>query len=245
MFYGCATNAMNIDLVVFDMAGTTVRDDDAVNRCLREALSKHTVVTREDVNSVMGIPKPIAIQLLLEKRSGSHAISPALVTQVHDDFLQSMLQHYQSAPRIEPMPHTLEVFWQLKEAGLKIALDTGFSRPIVNAILERLGWNEGGLLDATVASDEVERGRPHPDLLLKAMALTGVSDPKLVAKVGDTPSDLQEGYAAGCGLVVGVTNGTHTQEQLLSHFHTHLIASLRELPEIVLGSHLLARSSQS
>ena len=226
---------MEIDLVVFDMAGTTVRDDDAVNRCLSEALANHSAVTRDEVNSVMGMPKPIAIQLLLEKRFGSAAVSAALVTQVHEDFLQRMLEHYRQAPDIEPMPHTLQSFWQLKEAGLKLALDTGFSRPIVNAILERLGWNEGGLLDATVASDEVERGRPHPDLVLKAMALTGVKDPKAVAKVGDTPSDLQEGHAAGCGLVVGVTNGTHTREQLLSHFHTHLISSLRELPQIVLG----------
>ena len=31
---------MKIELVVFDMAGTTVRDDDAVNPCLREALAR-------------------------------------------------------------------------------------------------------------------------------------------------------------------------------------------------------------
>jgi phosphonatase-like hydrolase len=229
---------MEIDLVVFDMAGTTVRDDDAVNRCLREALANHCVVTREAVNSVMGMPKPIALQLLLEERFGSAAVSSALVAQVHEDFLQRMLEHYGQAPGIEPMPHTLEAFWQLKEAGLKLALDTGFSRPIVNAILERLGWNEGGLLDATVASDEVARGRPHPDLALKAMALTGVNDPKTVAKVGDTPSDLQEGHAAQCGLVIGVTNGTHSREQLLAHYHTHLISSLGELPRIVMSSHL-------
>jgi phosphonatase-like hydrolase len=228
---------MNIDLVVFDVAGTTVRDDDAVNRCLRDALARHVVVTREEVNSVMGLPKPIAIQVLLDRAGSARPLEPGVVTEVHNDFVQSMVRHYQSAPGIEPMPATLETFWQLKEAGLKLALDTGFSRPILNAVLERLGWNEGGLLDATVASDEVERGRPHADLLLKAMSLTGLSNPQAVAKVGDTPSDLQEGHAAGCGLVIGVTNGTHTREQLLSHFHTHLIGSLKELPEILLAIH--------
>src|SRR5204863_826165 len=105
-----------------------------------------------------------------------------------------------------------------------------------------LGWNAGSLLDATVASDEVEHGRPHADLVIRAMSLTGVTEPKKVAKVGDTPSDLQEGHAAGCGLVVGVTNGTHTREELLAHFHTHLISSLRELPALVLGSPSLARA---
>ncbi|MCZ7635203.1 MAG: hypothetical protein M5U12_03590 [Verrucomicrobia bacterium] len=53
---------MKIELVVFDMAGTTVRDDDAVNLCLRDALHAGGIdVTRDEVNEVMGIPKPTAI----------------------------------------------------------------------------------------------------------------------------------------------------------------------------------------
>ena len=232
---------MSIELVIFDMAGTTVRDDDAVNICLREALAKHSPVTRDEVNSVMGLPKPIAIRLLLERKTpGGDPVQAELVNSLHEDFLARMLHHYRTAPGIEPMPHTLDTFCQLKEAGVHVALDTGFSRPIVDAILERLGWNEGGLLDATVASDEVARGRPHADLALKAMELTGIKNPKLVAKIGDTPSDLQEGSAAGCGLVIGVTNGSHTREQLAAHPHTHLIGSLRELPALVLASHFLA-----
>jgi phosphonatase-like hydrolase len=227
---------MNIDLVVFDMAGTTVRDDDAVNICLRDALATEVIVTREEVNSVMGLPKPVAIQQLLDRKEyRSKPAPPELVAAIHREFLARMIRHYQTAPRIEPMPHTLETFCQLKEAGVRLALDTGFSRQIVDAILERLGWNMGGLLDATVASDEVPRGRPHADLVLRAMALTRVTEPKRVAKVGDTPSDLQEGHAAGCGLVIGVTNGTHTREELLPHAHTHLIAGLNELPALVLG----------
>lgn len=227
---------MKIQLVVFDMAGTTVRDDDAVNTCLREALAPHIPVSREDVNTVMGLPKPVAIRELLQNKAKAGAqVRPELVNTIHEDFLGRMLRFYRTAPNVEPMPHTLEAFNQLKQADVRLALDTGFSRPIANAILERLGWN-GDLLSATVTSDEVRRGRPHADLLLRAMELSGVSDPKAVAKVGDTPSDLLEGTAAGCALVVGVTNGTHTREQLAVHPHTHLIGSLRELPAIVNGN---------
>ncbi|HTL18614.1 MAG TPA: HAD hydrolase-like protein [Patescibacteria group bacterium] len=237
---------MNIELVIFDMAGTTVRDDDSVNICLREALSTQTSVTRDEVNTVMGLPKPTAIRMLLEQKTGRPDQVPAtLVEKVYRDFLDRMLRHYRSAPGIEPMPHTLDTFCRLKEAGVCLALDTGFSRPIVDAILERLGWNEGGLLDATVASDEVQHGRPYADLALKAMELTGVRDARLVAKVGDTPSDLQEGTAAGCGLVIGVTNGSHTREQLAAHPHTNLIATLAELPALVLGEHSVAERMQA
>ncbi|HLH52626.1 MAG TPA: HAD hydrolase-like protein [Verrucomicrobiae bacterium] len=227
---------MSIQLAIFDMAGTTVRDDDAVNICLRDALAAEVSVTRDEINSVMGLPKPIAIRLVLEKKlTGGKPADSALVGALHADFLRRMLKHYQDAPGIEPMPHAVDTFLQLKRAGVRIALDTGFSRPIVNAILERLGWNGTALLDATVASDEVAQGRPHADLAFKAMELTGVRDSGRVAKVGDTPSDLQEGTAAGCRWVIGVTNGTHTREQLAGSPHTHLISSLAELPAIVLA----------
>ena len=48
-----------IELVIFDMAGTTINDDDSVNRCVRAALENVGVtVTPAEVNRVMGIPKP-------------------------------------------------------------------------------------------------------------------------------------------------------------------------------------------
>jgi phosphonatase-like hydrolase len=225
-----------VDLVVFDMAGTTVHDDDAVNRCLCAALAGAGVkVSRDEVNEVMGMPKPVAIALLLERRKyhGSSA-PPAEVTAIHDDFLQRMIAFYRTGSAVREIDGASEVFRQLRRAGVQLALDTGFSRDIVDAILQRLGWAGTDLLDATVASDEVPRGRPHPDLVLQAMKLTGVKDARRVAKVGDTPSDLQEGHAAGCGFVIGVTNGSHTRQQLESHPHTHLIDNLRELPALLL-----------
>jgi len=231
-------NSHPIDLVVLDMAGTTVQDDDAVNHCLRAALAETGVgVTRDEVNEVMGMPKPVAIALLLERRKYPGKSAPAAeVSSIHSDFLQRMISFYRTDPAVREIDGASEIFRQLRQAGLKLALDTGFSRDIVDAILSRLGWAGKELLHATVASDEVPRGRPHPDLVLRAMQLTGVTDARRVAKVGDTPSDLQEGRAAGCGLVIGVTNGSHTRAQLEPHPHTHLIDNLRELPGILLGS---------
>ncbi len=231
------TSPPKLELVVLDMAGTTVQDDDAVNRCLCAALAETGVgVTRDEVNEVMGLPKPIAIGLLLERRKYAGNPAPdSEVTSIHGDFLRRMIAFYRSDPAVREIDGASEVLRQLRHAGLKLALDTGFSRDIVDAILQRLGWAGKQLLHATVASDEVARGRPHPDLVLRAMELTGVTDARRVAKVGDTPSDLQEGRSAGCGLIIGVTNGSHTREQLEPHPHTHLINNLRELPALLLG----------
>ena len=231
-----------IALVVFDMAGTTVYDGDAVHRCLGAALRLGNVqATRDEINAVMGIAKPLAIRTILERHTPPNVPdNPATVAEVsrlHVAFLDEIKAYYASGPDVREMEGASETFHTLQNAGIKVALDTGFSRDIVDVILQRLGWDTGDLLDATVASDEVPNGRPHPDMIYHAMKLvgmgTGAEDCKRVIKVGDTPSDLQEGTAAGCGLVVGVTNGSHTRDELARHPHTHLLASISELPSLL------------
>ncbi len=64
----------------------------------------------------------------------------------------------------------------LKRSGIRVALDTGFNRSITQVILDRLGWSQSRLIDATICSDEVRRGRPHPDMIQALMARLGVGD---------------------------------------------------------------------
>jgi phosphonatase-like hydrolase len=200
-------------LAVFDVAGTTVMDDDGVVECLRRALEPHVAVSAAAAAAVMGLPKPVAIRELLAAHVAAGAPLDGLVDEIHLRFRLDMVAHYRSGS-LAPAERAEDVFAALRAAGVRVTLDTGFSRDILDVVLERLGWVQGGLLDATMTSDEVPRGRPFPDLIHRAMALTGVTDPAQVAKIGDTPSDMAEGLAAGCGLVVGVSYGTHTREQL-------------------------------
>lgn len=223
---------MNIDLVVFDMAGTTVNDEDGVNRCVRAALAEvGLAVTPAAVNEVMGIPKPLALKHLVES-SGRQDLIPRL-DAIHADFVVRMIRFYQTDPSVHEIAGASDTFRRLHRAGIRVALDTGFSRDIAAVILDRLDWNDRALVDITVTSDEVPRGRPHADMIAKAMRDLGITDPRRVAKVGDTPSDLQEGTAAGCGLVIGVTRGSHTAAQLEPFPHTHLIGTVAELPQLL------------
>jgi phosphonatase-like hydrolase len=224
---------MQVDLVVFDMAGTTVYDGDAVNICLRAALeAAGFAVRRAAVNDVMGLPKPEAIRLLMQQQDAQAAV-PERVDHIHTDFVRRMIEYYRSDPAVRESDGASATFRDLKAAGVKVAVDTGFNRAITEVIIDRLGWVRTGLIDASVTSDEVPRGRPHADMLRRAMQLTGVSDPHRVAKVGDTPSDLYEGQNAGCGFVIAVTSGSHTRAELEPHPHTHLIAHLAELPPLL------------
>ena len=225
---------MNYDLVVFDIAGTTVFDGDAVGTCLRRAL-EHVAgqsFSRDEVNAVMGIPKPVAIRRLLEQRVGN-APGRRQVEEVHADFQARMLEFYQSSADVKAVDGAAAVFAELRRRGLKVVLDTGFGRPITDAVMARLGWRAPGTIDATVTADDVANGRPAPDMIFRAMQLSGVKDASRVVKVGDTPSDLHEGTNAGCGMVIGVTSGSHTADELRAHPHTALVDSIRDLPAIL------------
>jgi len=222
-----------IELVVFDMAGTTVSEGGAVYRCLRDTLAANGLdLPAEAVHEVKGMDKREALRTLIERSAMREQLLPGL-DAIHEDFVERMIGFYRGDSSVGEMPGASETFRRLRRAGVKVALNTGFSRDIVNGLLERLGWANGELIDATVSSDEVERGRPHPDMIRHLMLKLGVTNPQRVAKVGDTPADLLEGRNAGCGLVIGVTQGASTREQLERFPHDHLIGTVAELPELL------------
>ena len=224
---------MQIELVVFDMAGTTVAEGGAVYHCLRETLAANGLeVPAEAVNEVKGMDKREALRILIEKSDLRQQLLPGL-DAIHEDFVERMIEFYRSDASVGEMPGASETFRRLRQAGVKVALNTGFSRDIVEALLERLGWASSDLIDATVTSDEVEHGRPHPDMIRRLMLNLGVTDPQRIAKVGDTPADLLEGKNAGCGLVIGVTGGSSGREQLEQFPHDYLIGTVAELPELL------------
>lgn len=220
---------MKPDLVVFDLAGTTVEDNQDVPRILMEAMKKFNVtIALEHAIGVMGIPKPVAIRQLLQANTGQR-ISNSLIREIHRVFIKDMISFYRYDPSVREKEGVSLTFMALKHHNIKIAVDTGFDRLVTNSLLERLGWIRDGLIDCSVTSDEVLRGRPFPDMIFKVMQLTGTNDPSKVAKVGDTVSDLLEGNAAGCRWVIGVTSGAFPEHILKAEQHTHLVGSVPEV----------------
>jgi phosphonatase-like hydrolase len=179
----------------------------------------------------MGLHKPEAVRLLLA--GSGRAFTEADVNAIHEDFVRRMCNYYATDPAVREVPGSAAVFAALRGAGVKVALNTGFSRTVVDILLARLGWRKPATIDADVASDEVPRGRPHPDMIQLLMARLGIRDSRNVAKVGDTKADLEEGTNAGCGLVIGVTTGTFTRDQLQACPHSHIVQSVNEVPGLL------------
>ena len=94
-------------------------------------------------------------------------------------------------------------------------------------------WIKNKLIDASVTSDEVSNGRPYPDLIFECMKRTDIRDVQSVVKIGDTSSDLEEGNSAGCGIVVGVTTGAFSRDELTTVKHSFLIDNIGEVIDII------------
>jgi phosphonatase-like hydrolase len=226
---------MPIKLVVFDIAGTTVKDDHNVSKAFQAALNKYNYeVPLEMINPLMGYEKNQAItQMLHLHEKDETKITAELVDEIHREFVRQMIDFYQHAPGIEPLPNVEETFATLHQMGIGVGINTGFSRDIAETIVNRLKWREKGLIDHLIGSDEVELGRPHPYMIQKMMLDAGITDSLEVVKVGDTEVDVREGQNSSCRYVIGVTTGIFTREELESYHPTHIIDDIAQVIDII------------
>lgn len=224
---------MSVKLVVFDMAGTTVKDKNYVGLAFQQAMKAHGYeVSIEEINPMMGYEKPLAIKMMLEKHgNGVEEITETLISTIHEDFVSAMVHFYQTSEEVLPLPNVEDTFLQLKAQGIRIGLDTGFSRKIAEIIVDRLNWSDR--IDMLVASDDVPNGRPFPDMIHKMMEALNISDTQEVVKVGDTEVDINEGLNTGCKYSIGITTGAFTREELLKYRPTHVIDDISEVLTII------------
>lgn len=225
----------SIQLVVFDIAGTTVHDKGNVADSFLSAFRDFGFeMPRADVQKVMGFRKIDAIAILLDKFAPGQKDDEALIDRIHTRFIDSMIAFYKEDEALAPLPHAEKVFSTLQQRGTKVALNTGFTRSITDAILHRLRWDGRNKdIDQVICSDEVAHGRPYPDMINTLIAALGIDDTAGVLKIGDTEVDVQEGRNASCGVVVSITTGTSTREELLDYHPDHIIDDLDQLLPII------------
>ncbi len=242
-------------LIVFDMAGTTVRDQNEVQECFfKAAESTGLKADAERITSMMGWSKQQVFQTLWQEQIGKERPDyDSNVEASFEKFKEVLEDHYRTQP-VEPTEGCLELFAWLKSQNIKIALNTGFYREVTNIILNRLGWDQGldddyvgsneSIIQASVTPSEIYKGegRPAPFMIQKAMYRLNITDPKTVITIGDTPSDIQAGINASCILSLGITSGTHTQRQLAQYPNDGLLASLHDLKDRIVDYESLALS---
>ena len=198
-----------IELVVFDMAGTTVDEDNVVYKTVRQAINAAGYnFTQEQVQSAgAGKEKSQAIRDVLALDGADH--SEDEVQAIFADFRDRLVVAYNSLDVVE-QPGASDIFRELHSRGIKVVLNTGY-----------------------VTASDVETGRPAPDMIYLSMALTQVTNAASVAKIGDSRIDIEEGQNANCGMALGITTGAQPESELLQSNPTAVIYHLRDLLQLV------------
>jgi len=218
------------ELVVLDMAGTTVADDGLVERAFTAAIAVAGVSEEDErypemlgyVRKTMGQSKITVFRALLGDEDRA---------QKSNAEFEAAYGRLVEAGECAPIPGAEETIHGLREKGVRVAFTTGFAPATQRALLEALGWND--LADLALAPGDGVRGRPYPDLVLAAALKLPVSDVRNIAVVGDTPSDVRTGLASGAGIAAGVLTGAGTRADLETAGATHVLDSVSALPALL------------
>ncbi len=225
-----------IKLAIFDVAGTTAKDDGLVVKAFQLALGAVGVVPGSSqmqemtnyVNETMGERKMDVFLHLLE----GDKIKANLV---HEKFIASYIQLVKDG-ELEEFDGITPFFVELRAKNIGIAITTGFPREILDVIIDALNWRR--IIDISVAASEVSHGRPAPDMIFKAMQGFDLAKginliASEIAVIGDTRSDMESGAAAGAESVVGVASGAHTKDELIKAGATDVLAFATDLLTLI------------
>jgi phosphonoacetaldehyde hydrolase len=164
-------------------------------------------VSMNEARGPMGLRKDLHIEQLTldpvirERWNAVHGRYPdqSDVDRMFDDFVPAQVA---CLPKYtDLLPGTAEVTQRLQKNGLRIGVSTGFTRVMVDVLLEaaiKQGFNP----DATVAGDEVVNGaRPKPFMVYRNLDLLDLWPVQSAVKVDDTVGGVGEGLNAGCWAV--------------------------------------------
>jgi len=217
-----------IKMVVFDMAGTTVNENNVVYKTLQQAINEKgfNFTLDEVLLEGAGKEKLQAIKSILNVFAEKE--DDALSAAIYQRFEQLLTAAYDTQ-EILPQDNAETVFHALKAKGIWVILNTGYNTVTASSLIKKLGWQKGKDFDGLITATDVAKNRPHPDMILLAMQQFAVTDAAEVVKVGDSVIDIEEGKNAGCSITVGITTGAHTPAQLQTAQPTYIIDNLAEL----------------
>jgi phosphonatase-like hydrolase len=221
-----------IRMVVFDMAGTTVNENNVVYKTLRKSINRKgfDISLDQVLEEGAGKEKSQAIKSILKKYADIE--NDELTVEIYRDFIFELGAAYKNLD-ILPQANALELFKILRQKKILIILNTGYDFGTAQNLVDKLRWRRGMEFDDLITAGDVKKNRPYPDMILLAMEKYSIQNAKEVLKVGDSTVDIEEGKNAGCLLNIGITTGAQNYQQLETADPDYIIDNLLELVQII------------
>jgi HAD superfamily hydrolase (TIGR01509 family) len=171
--------------VVFDCDGTLVDSEPLSGEAWAEVLGPYGyTITEQDLLNVVGRPYTDTHAYLAERVELPDA--DALWVDLRE-VLYRLID-----TRLKPFSDAVTAVADLQVRGVAIAVASSSVRERLDRTLARAGL----VFEVSIAGDEVEHGKPAPDMFLAAAARLGV-DPARCVVVEDSPPGVAAGRAAG------------------------------------------------
>ena len=175
--------------VIFDMDGVIFDTEKVYLDIWIEVFEKYGyIMTKELYVNVMGTGRKNVIKTFLENFGDDLPIEK--MYEEKDNQLFYIIEN-QGIPLKEGVK---ELFSMLKEKNYKIALATSAKRERVEKQIKDKWLKES--FDAIVCGDDVEKGKPSPDIFLKAAKKIDV-EPENCFVVEDSPAGIKAAFSGG------------------------------------------------
>lgn len=221
-----------IQLIIFDMAGTTVNESNIVYKTIQSVIEDFGYDLDLDFVLLHGAGK--------EKWQAIHDILQELVqnkpdneevSRIYRDFEDKLKFAYNVSP-MHLFDGVLHAINQFRKDQIKVAFNTGYSRSVAESILRKVDVQIGRDIDLLVTSSEVQHSRPAPDMIVKACEVLGIA-PENSIKIGDSKIDIEEGKNAGVKYNIGITTGAQQRQILEQAEPDFIIDHMDELLPII------------
>jgi HAD superfamily hydrolase (TIGR01509 family) len=212
-----------IKAVVFDLDGVLVDTEELWDDARRQIADERGGHWREDAQRAM-----MGMSSKEWSRYMRDAIGvPDPPEQINAEVVRRLEELYRE--RLPLIPGALDAVRRIG-ARWPLAIASSSNRPIIDLFLELTGTSE--LFRATVSSEEVERGKPAPDVYLEAARRLGV-DPARCAAIEDSENGIRSAAAAGMK-VVAIPNPVFPPSDEARSLADVVLGSLEELqPEVI------------
>lgn len=207
--------------VLFDLDGTLVDSLDLILGSYRHTMRKHLGRVPPDEDWMRTMGRPLRVQL------ESFAGSPEQLDAMFATYIEHNQAHHDRLIRL--FPRMREVLTTLHRAGYRLGVVTSKIRD--NALRELRTGGLEGLFDALVSANDVERPKPDPQPVERALRSLDLPAADVLL-VGDSLYDLQAGRAAGVHTAAALW-GPSDHDRLAAGVPDYWLHDIDELLELL------------
>src|SRR6266487_444384 len=209
--------------VIFDLDGVLADSEPCWNQIDTKLLAEHGVNYRGEYHrNVLGVIYRLAVEFYKNAFHISASVEELMQRrgEIATDFF---------ANRVGLFPFAKATLEQLREMKLQLAVATSSVSASARPFLERTGIRS--LFSVVVTGDEVQQGKPHPEIYLRAAKKLGIS-PKACLVIEDALAGIASAKAAKMR-VAAIPDKRFVDPREYENEADYVIGSLSEIPALI------------